>query len=1083
MRRTFMMSILFLFVMALVFGLSQQAMTGESKMKGYNPRLAKVFGIDRPFWTPNRIGNYITNNGQLVSHIPTGGAGLEWPLGSGNHMHFAGGIWLAGIKDGGVVTAAAEFVVEFQPGKILANGEADNSQDSKYKVYIIKQSDFADRLANPDFVNWPVADGAPVDENGDPLLIGTETTWCVFNDLNPTLHNNVFQTQPMGIEVQQLTWAFDRPDAFGDMLFYKYTFINKSGVDITEMYVSLWNDIDIDDALDLVGADTTLSMGYMYKTQSSAGFGDAAPAIGMDFFQGPIVPSPGDVANVSGRAVPDFRNLGLTSFAKYINGGPPQLSDPENGPEAYNFMKGLDPFGAPIIDETTGLETKFWHAGDPVTGTGWLDTDHDDKRFLMNSGPFTLAAGDTQEIVVSIMIAQGTTGVQSVDLLRQADRIAQLAYDINFALPPTPDNPMVDVTTEENSIFLSWDSAAETYVAADPIDVDSSGNATEYTFQGYNVYQLDSPVITPATTVKKLATFDVIDGIVDIRDDVFVLSIGQTVNLVVQNASDSGIKRHLQINVDAVSGNAPLIQNRKYYFAVTAFGYNELGIPRTLESPMDVKTIRPQSPPLGTDLSEASAVGEVLASSRVAGPSDGSITATVVDRSALTGHTYEVRFRIADAGPDSGSIVYDVVDMNTSEVKASGFKNQSDALGTDDYPVVDGVLVKVDGAPDGFKSFQMVANGAGPLVPSIGAASDFRGFPGSTPRANADQQVGTGQWFFNVGGGANDGTLETFIARSLRGSNFSRVIPFDWEMRFTARGSWAIRWFEDDFLVKVPFELWNIGIGTPDDASDDYRCIPWFLSNGGVGGLQTDPAGLTYQVDPNDSGASGGTNDPYTPWIYWRIPEEHLDATPGEAGYNAYLTQIDTTIVGAVGNISYVGGGGEAFARTILVSFNGGDVSGGVVPADLQLFPEEGSVIRIVTTKPNTVDDVFTFTSVAPVTGSAALSRDQALELVNVYPNPYNGFNIEQLNVIQRFVTFTHLPEAGAKIRIFTLAGELIKTIDHENGTQFSQWDLRNEDNLPVASGMYIAHIDMGTIGIKVLKLGIFTPEERLDIF
>ncbi len=98
---------------------------------------------------------------------------------------------------------------------------------------------------------------------------------------------------------------------------------------------------------------------------------------------------------------------------------------------------------------------------------------------------------------------------------------------------------------------------------------------------------------------------------------------------------------------------------------------------------------------------------------------NGSIEPMVIDRSALTGHTYEVRFRIADAGPDSGSIVYDVVDLNTSEVKASGFTNQSDALGPDDYPVVDGVLVKVNGAPVGFKNFLMVANGAGPIDPRV----------------------------------------------------------------------------------------------------------------------------------------------------------------------------------------------------------------------------------------------------------------------------------------------------------------------------------------------------------------------------
>ena len=195
------------------------------------------------------------------------------------------------------------------------------------------------------------------------------------------------------------------------------------------MFVGLWNDIDIGDAQDLVGSDTTLSLGYMYKTQADNLYGNNPPAVGMDFFQGPIVPSPGDTANVSGRKVPDFRNLPMTSFAKYIGGGPPQFSDPETGPDAYNFLNGFDLLGDPFIDPTTGLETKFHHAGDPVAGTGWNETTHADKRFLMSSGPFTLAVGDTQEVVGGLIIAQGETGLESVRLLKQNSRIAQLVYD------------------------------------------------------------------------------------------------------------------------------------------------------------------------------------------------------------------------------------------------------------------------------------------------------------------------------------------------------------------------------------------------------------------------------------------------------------------------------------------------------------------------------------------------------------------------------------------------------------------------------------------------------------------------------
>ncbi|MFQ5631787.1 MAG: T9SS type A sorting domain-containing protein [bacterium] len=103
--------------------------------------------------------------------------------------------------------------------------------------------------------------------------------------------------------------------------------------------------------------------------------------------------------------------------------------------------------------------------------------------------------------------------------------------------------------------------------------------------------------------------------------------------------------------------------------------------------------------------------------------------------------------------------------------------------------------------------------------------------------------------------------------------------------------------------------------------------------------------------------------------------------------------------------------------------------------------------------------------------------------MVNVFPNPYRGFNIDEHNNINRFVTLTHLPESTTKIQIFTLFGELIRIIEHSNGTPFERWDLRNHIGIAVASGIYIVRIDMGELGVKILKLAVFQSEERLDIF
>jgi hypothetical protein len=60
----------------------------------------------------------------------------------------------------------------------------------------------------------------------------------------------------------------------------------------------------------------------------------------------------------------------------------------------------------------------------------------------------------------------------------------------------------------------------------------------------------------------------------------------------------------------------------------------------------------------------------------------------------------------------------------------------------------------------------------------------------------------------------------------------------------------------------------------------------------------------------------------------------------------------------------------------------------------------------------------------------------------------------------------------------------LVKTIVKEDDTQFTAWDLRNQNNLPVASGIYIAHIDLPDLGLtKILKLAIVQEDQFLKIY
>jgi hypothetical protein len=121
--------------------------------------------------------------------------------------------------------------------------------------------------------------------------------------------------------------------------------------------------------------------------------------------------------------------------------------------------------------------------------------------------------------------------------------------------------------------------------------------------------------------------------------------------------------------------------------------------------------------------------------------------------------------------------------------------------------------------------------------------------------------------------------------------------------------------------------------------------------------------------------------------------------------------------------------------------------------------------------------DTYTWTTPTAQSYDASLAKSD-VGRVNVFPNPYYAYNPLERSRTTRFVTFNGLPPQ-ATLRIFNLAGQLVRTLRKDDGTQFIQWDLANQDNFPVASGMYIVHVDMPGIGAtKVVKLAVIQEQE-----
>ena len=117
------------------------------------------------------------------------------------------------------------------------------------------------------------------------------------------------------------------------------------------------------------------------------------------------------------------------------------------------------------------------------------------------------------------------------------------------------------------------------------------------------------------------------------------------------------------------------------------------------------------------------------------------------------------------------------------------------------------------------------------------------------------------------------------------------------------------------------------------------------------------------------------------------------------------------------------------------------------------------------------MDDIATVTA----------SQDQlkeALDIINVVPNPYYAFSEYERSRLDTRIKFTNLPER-CTIRIYTVNGKLIRTFMKDSPITSLDWNLTNQVNIPVASGIYLVHVTVPGIGERVLKafISMRTPD------
>ncbi|MBX7151378.1 hypothetical protein K1X84_07045 [bacterium] len=471
----------------------------------------------------------------------------------------------------------------------------------------------------------------------------------------------------------------------------------------------------------------------------------------------------------------------------------------------------------------------------------------------------------------------------------------------------------------------------------------------------------------------------------------------------------------------------------------------------------------------------------------------------------------------------------EVDDRYFSTIIASKDEDEKDEL----FSIVDGVLIKVYGPPVGY--FKSVTYTPGPQFTSIGFTQAwFRGAWNGNRLTIPEFNT----WGLSSPSGifSPNSDLVGGVFRNANGSFASTEIEAetvttankDFEIQFSRDSTkWSYAYCTNGGTLglvnylRVPFKVFEID---PSDGVTVARQINTTLRNshydtGGPNALWSlESIGLSAIAADDGFGPERRSTMGFDTSSYdLSALTGHFGVMPfngrplepnvtlygiGTANYAAWFptyrdNEDDNSAEGRFDGIAY-----RDFIRTQMGYDSMADdyaidmVTRGLQGLIYRNIPDEGiltaRVYHLIT--PN---DRYTFTTKA-LTKAENKTIRRSLKDIKVVPNPYYGQAYrDQVLQGEKLLKFMNLPDV-VTIKVFTVSGDLVKIIQHnatsnnerldtepytkgepESGyTGMEIWDLRNERGRFIASGMYIALIEVPKIGKTTVKFAVIQQEE-----
>ena len=1030
-----------------VLSLAAAAATAPGSTPGRNAKNMSQRTLNINAWTI-----LTTNYGPFVN--PAAGSGGFW--GGEFGYIYGAGVWFAATTPGGARGVACGYdpnsgKSEMGPVDPYTESYDNWLTNNKARVYV---------STDPvDVLEWPrIVDGKR-------LIKSRQDSYCKYSDLNPQY--GFSGSAIVGVVVEQITYAWNYADN-NDIVFFFFNVKNNNDYTLTNCRIAPCVDADIGNeagtsANDRTAFDYTRNLAIQFQSTPEPGWPKTG-CVGFRFFQGPVN-NTGATVNVVDLGTPNFSHsiapgepLGMTAFKIFTID-----IDPQTDENRYLTLEGFN-YQNMIRDD-------YDEAGAETPG---------DKRFVQASGPFVLGPDSIVTLCVGTMAALDTAA------LKLASDVAQEIFDNDFELANPPTAPTITYTAGDKSVRISWNKAAEDSADAYWAKIDTTngglgtpkwwnyfrggwqyctdktlvdsfrvlvGTGTQVVYRGqlpavgtdtleafynqkamYEPYDFQGYIVVKARTMAELMD--------PLRRD-YLGSYYANPDIGFNSATSSyrGGAGWMYDRKDGVQ-IVPNFSTREHVLPTGNLSlpvWDTLGSDRgliyTLADDNVVNGIGYYYGVIAYDFQRNVYFTHKCPVTLATNPTENAVF--VVPRKPATDYQAPTYRYTHQGGADSKTGGSADLDYQLEVAMPTIMKNDTFHLRWSHLRAFQGTMRVPNYRP-------ILLNSAGTAIDSMNMAMKFgiygNDVTGTTFFGTIDDQFLMGGLVYKpwINWSQQAPKVDSIVIIEAAGGN--RTYPRDSikvQIQAAVFGgpsySTAWQWRGSDFEIR-----WKDTVNASSQPALTARV-----------------ADLTNNIEvPLEAGVTKA-NMVKSSWCF----------NPLAAGNGSVLVDSSTA--------TYTMGMHIAGAT---VFFN---YAGTVMRRMTTLWdkrPETGDVWRVYCSGPRTLTEgnlttIYT-TPAGQVTGLSA----SLLDKVKVVPNPYLVRANWDVSKNYPNIHFTNLP-AKCKIRIYTLAGDLVRVLDHESsyaendGTE--RWDLLTTYNRRVASGIYIYQIDAPEIGTKLGKFAI----------